>query len=289
MSWYLLAIMAAVFLGIYSIIEKRGLKRSNSLSFLLTSSFFITILSIPIVFTRNVFIFSPTEMALLVIKSLFAALFFLFIARALEKMEISEFAPFLSFSPVIVLIFSYIFLRESVGLLALSGILLVVIGAYILELNDGLLSPLRAIKDNESIHFIFFGLFFGALCAVIDRSILLREPDLLSFFFLNNVLIFLFFALFSFFRKNNLKTLSKHLKPVTPWALLGALFYMTGDLLYFKALTMPTALIALVIALKRLSILISTIIGGEIFHEDNLLRKTIATLIMLGGVFLIIL
>lgn len=288
MTWYLLALMAAFVLGIYSIIEKRGLRKADPLSFLIISSFIISLLSFPVFFTRDVFIFTNIEMLLIFIKSFFAALFFLFIAKALDKMEISEFAPFLSFSPLIVLILSFIFLGEKISTLAFIGFILIISGAYILELTDGLFSPIRAIRKSQNIHYIFLGIFFGAICAIIDRYLLSRGPDLLSFFVLNNIFITFAFGIISFFRKENLRNIKTSFKYVLPWALLGAIFYMSGDLLYFKALTIPSAMIALVIAIKRLSILVSTIVGGEIFHENNLFRKGLAAIIMLAGVFLVI-
>lgn len=288
MPWYLLALIAAIMLGAYSIIEKRALSKTDPLSFLLISNVFITLFSLPIILNRDIFIFTNPELALIIVRSFFAALFFLLIAKALEKMEISEFAPFLSFSPAIVLILSFFFLGETVSLISLLGIFLIIAGAYVIELKDGIFSPLKAIKESDGIHYIFLGLFFGAICAIIDRSILSRGPDVLAFFFLNNVFVLLFFSTFSFLRRENIKKLNHNFKPAILWAILGALFYMGGDILYFKALTIPTALVALVIALKRLSILISTLVGGELFHENNLLKKTIATLIMIGGVFLII-
>jgi len=45
----------------------------------------------------------------------------------------------------------------------------------------------------------------------------------------------------------------------------------------------------LVIAIKRMSAFFVVLIGGEIFHEKNLLRKSIACLIMIGGAALIVL
>ena len=49
------------------------------------------------------------------------------------------------------------------------------------------------------------------------------------------------------------------------------------------------AFAGLVIAVKRMSAFFVVLIGGELFHEKNLLRKSIACLIMLAGAGLIVL
>lgn len=289
MSWYTLVIISALVLGIYSIVEKKGLKKTDSVSYLFTSWSIIFICSIPLIFFTDLSDISTKYLLLLSIKTLSAVLFFILIAKALKNMEISEFAPFLSFSPFIVLLLSFFFLGERVTLINFFGMALVVFGAYLLELKDGLLSPIKNIAKSKYIHYIFLGLFFGGICAVIDRMILKENINFLTFYFYNNMFIFTFLTLFAFLRKNGKNIIFKSYKKVFLIALLGSIFYVVGDITYFTALTIPVALVALVIPLKRLSILVSTILGGEMFHEKNLMKKTIAALIMLSGVFLIVL
>jgi uncharacterized membrane protein len=45
---------------------------------------------------------------------------------------------------------------------------------------------------------------------------------------------------------------------------------------------------ALVIAIKRISVLFAVIIGGKIFKEKELMRRTIATIILVVGALLVI-
>lgn len=168
------------------------------------------------------------------------------------------------------------------------GMLLIVAGAYVLELKKGLLSPFKAIKESKYIHFILLGLVFAGFCAVLDRAILKNDIEFLVFYFYNNIFLFLFMSLFALLRKNGFQTIKNSYKKVILVVIAGVVFYMIGDITYFKALAIPAALVALVIPLKRTSILVSTILGGEIFHEENILKKTIATIIMLAGVFLIV-
>jgi len=70
------------------------------------------------------------------------------------------------------------------------------------------------------------------------------------------------------------------------WIILIALFTIGYRYLLLEA--MKIAPVALVLSIKRTSIFFATIIGGKIFSEHALLHRSIATLLMLGGVYLII-
>ena len=57
---------------------------------------------------------------------------------------------------------------------------------------------------------------------------------------------------------------------------------------YYTAIAIPGALISLVIPIRRMSALFSTIIGGSIFHEDHHLQKIGASAVMIAGALIII-
>ncbi|MBS3144558.1 hypothetical protein J4208_03150, partial [Candidatus Woesearchaeota archaeon] len=75
------------------------------------------------------------------------------------------------------------------------------------------------------------------------------------------------------------------------WFLLLLIVATTiiSDYLHLLAIAMPLTLLSLAIPLRRLSTLFVTVIGGELFHENNLLKKTLACIIMLLGTYFLLL
>jgi len=71
------------------------------------------------------------------------------------------------------------------------------------------------------------------------------------------------------------------------WILLVAVFTLGYRVAQAEAVSI--AYVALVGAIKRSSALFSTIIGGELFQEKNLFRKSVACLIIVVGVLIIVL
>jgi uncharacterized membrane protein len=71
------------------------------------------------------------------------------------------------------------------------------------------------------------------------------------------------------------------------WATIGAGLSLVLQTLFY-AMALEVAEIALVLPVKRLSILMATIVGGKMFHEKNIMLNTIIGLIMLVGVWLMV-
>ena len=73
----------------------------------------------------------------------------------------------------------------------------------------------------------------------------------------------------------------------TNWKSLVFIALLTTGYRLMQAEATALAAIGLVVAVKRSSSLFTTIIGGELFHDKNIFRKSIACLIMIVGVYLI--
>ena len=73
------------------------------------------------------------------------------------------------------------------------------------------------------------------------------------------------------------------------WLLLPASFFsIIQGFLTLLAIAIPAANVGLVIVVKRTSIFFETLIGGKLFHEQNLFFKIIASIIIILGIYLII-
>ncbi len=70
------------------------------------------------------------------------------------------------------------------------------------------------------------------------------------------------------------------------WIILIAI--LTVGYRYTQILAVTLAPVALIIAVKRISVFFSAIAGGKLFNEKNLLQKGIATAIMIAGAILLL-
>jgi drug/metabolite transporter (DMT)-like permease len=103
---------------------------------------------------------------------------------------------------------------------------------------------------------------------------------------ISQILIAINFGFLMLYKKINLaliikNSFSKNIKTILLVAVLTVSYRVAQN--YAVSL----AAVGLVTAVKRSSSLFTTLIGGEIFHEKELIKKSVACLIMILGVFLI--
>ncbi|HYD91308.1 MAG TPA: hypothetical protein VEA37_07455, partial [Flavobacterium sp.] len=162
-------------------------------------------------------------------------------------------------------------------------------GSYILELepDHDFFQPFRTFVKSKYIHLLFLGMLIYGFASLLDRVVLfrygVRPLTYVAFFHIFSAIIF--FTLISIFY-DGFKGIKRGMAQSGRYFLVIALLTIAYRLTQSAAIKI--AYVGLVAAIKRTSTLFSTIIGGTIFHEQNLLRKSIACIIMLGGAILLI-
>jgi transporter family protein len=70
-------------------------------------------------------------------------------------------------------------------------------------------------------------------------------------------------------------------------AAVGVLLLL-ADALYFRALSVPGALVSVISTVRRTNVVLSFAVGAMLFGERNRLRKSFALLGVVAGIFLIL-
>jgi len=289
MGWLIFAIGSALFASAASITQKRTLNKEHAMEYsaiLAILNFAFSLVLIPKVNFNIPIIYY----AVVYIGSWLGAIAFLLVAKSIRHMELSSSSPILNFGPAITAIFAWIILGEALGMLQWVGIGLLVLGAYVLEIKGSLshiLSPFKAMIKSKYYHFIIIALLLYGFSSLIDRFTLTHgvSPEtmivLIHFFIMINYLIMIHFLY------GGLKDIKHGIKSSGKWIVLISAFTVTYRFLQAKAVAI--AYVGLVVAIKRLSTLVSTMVGGKIYHEKNLVVKVLGCIIMLWGAVFIIL
>ncbi len=297
MQWYILALGSAVLNALSTVTEKKTLFKEHAMEYATVISLIMFLLSLT--FINKVSLSMPIlYWFLLIIISVIDAIAFLYITKAVRHMELSESSPLFVFGPAITAVLAYIFLGEMLTMKHVGGIVGVTIGAYVLELKHfrnkkaEFLSPIKIIMQSKYIHYLLFGLVLYAVSAIIARYMLNTDnPQAISPYTLL-VITHFFVALAFLFMihkyHDGLDGIKHGLKSAGWLIFLAALFLFTSRILLTITLAIPVAEVALILGVRRLSSLFSTIIGGEIFQDKNLAGKVFACIIMIIGVLFIV-
>jgi len=228
----------------------------------------------------------------------------------LKTYEISLVSPMINLSPIVLLVLSSVILSESITFVQFLGIIIVIVFAFILEVTaHG--SKKRPIKQHfiklkrilkkekieseiysffhfrskrtKFIYHVFIMLVFFSISGVTDKLILKDVNALTNLFF--TALFVSFFILIYIFKTKDLIDIIVLFKKKEVFFV--SLLNLSSNILILYAISIPSALVSLVIPVRRTSTLFSSFFGGLLFHEKHLRKKLISVIGMIFGVLLI--
>lgn len=198
------------------------------------------------------------------------------------------YTPLARSAPAFVLLFSVFILQESTTVWGVVGILLVVLGAYSINMKSltlrGLLDPFRALQKDHALQYALLTLITVTLYTIIDdRGVEFLHPIL--YFFIINTGSWLLFTIYIFrnrTRTQYLGTVQANWGTIFANAILGTGSYV----LMLVAYTIERASYAS--GLRQISIPIAVLLGGQLLKENHQkVRLTAACAICAGAMSIV--
>ena len=287
MFWLILILISAFFVGLRVIYAKEALYKDETLSFLFWVALFLSIFMLLIFNKRIDFLISSKVYLLIILKSLVISVSWYCLYEAYKNMEISLASPLVNLTPIFVLILGITFLGDKISLLQLLGIIILVASAYLLEVDikNKKISPINILK-NKYIILIIISLLLTSISAILDKVVIryTNYYTILTFFYIFITIFFLPILLI----KKRKKDIIYAIKQTPLLVILVSIFMLVADISYFIAVAIPTTLISLIIPVRGFSTFFSTLIGGRLFREGHVIKRSIICLIMIFAVYLIV-
>ncbi len=204
--------------------------------------------------------------------------------RAIQISPLSLTLPYLAFTPIFTIIPGYMFLKELPNIWGGAGILLTVLGSFVLNLdpqapNAGFRSA-HITREPGSVLMLIVAFLFG-FAVVIGKVAIVHSSVMfftIAFFATLNFTMVLVLWIAG---KVSLKTFSE--KPAKGLA-AGVLLFLHA---VFHGWAVSLTKVVYMISVKRLSILIGVLLGGVFFKEENIPIRAAGTLLMLAGAVII--
>jgi drug/metabolite transporter (DMT)-like permease len=283
----LLAILTAILWALFDVVRKK------SLLFLTEVKVLLWIVVSQFIFFLIFLYFSEFDIALndyfsyaflLILLNLVSLYLFL---SVLKTGELSTYIPLLSFTPLFSAVYANIILGESLNYLQYAGIFFIIMGAYLLYLNN--FSSLKKKKfslKNKNFFMVIIVSLIWSLTPVLDKECM-TYSDIYLHGFIQSLGMLLFFPLI-FIKQINLKSLSLH-KEIRVNFFILALVVIGFLATFFQLFTLNHIFVAELEALKRsIGIILSLIFGHFIFKEKINLIKVLAVFIIVLGVINIV-
>jgi len=208
------------------------------------------------------------------------ALASLLYVQAIKSGDLSKSIPMLSFIPVFQLLTTPLVLSEYPSLLGGIGVIIVVIGAYLINVSEksgGILGPIRSLFSDRSCRLMLGVAFLWSISAVYHKIGVRSYP---AYFWVLLVSIFICSVLYPFVHYFTGPPWKKVIPRLNKLA-FPAVLHITTLITLYAAIALTQ--IAYVSSIRRLSILISVIIGIVILKEGRIKPKLIGATVMVGG------
>ncbi len=286
LPWWAFAFASAIFATFFTIFRKKGTRKENALEFELTRTTFnalFGLLLLPIL----TFKYTLTSVLIIYFTSILASIGILLASKSLRHSEISQVIPLHNLTPGFLAVLAFLFLGETLNKNQIIGLVLLIIGAYVLETEHH--NPLKSFLKHMKSRYVDYAIissFIFSITALLDKYIINLYTTPFDFLFLICIFIAINFTIISFVSNNGMDSMKNCLKTTKYNVILTAFFSFLANATYLYAISLN--FVSLVMPISKLSILMSTLIGGEIFHEKGLLKGAISSVIMIIGTILII-
>ena len=206
--------------------------------------------------------------------------------KALKVSPISLTMPFLALTPLFLIFVSYTLLGERVSAVGGTGILLIVIGGYMLNIHKAkhaFTAPIKAIlKEKGSVMIIIVAFIYSITSSLGKMAIEHSSPVFFGSFYF--ILVTILFTPIALGKNKDKIAITK--KDIVLLASIGATY---SFMIIFHMLAMSLTKVAYMISVKRTSLLFSIFYGFLLFKEEKIAERALGGIIMFAGFVLIVL
>ncbi len=310
----ILALGASLLKTFSTLSEKQVLTRAEPAAFTASSSFIIAFASLHLLYFVKDSEISTYALLITALCAFFSTISAFTSAYVLKHLDISESATLFALSPIVITFLAVLFLNEQLATIQYVGIAISCIGIFILEGHrhsakqdkhitplgsspEHIILPIKSDADKikaKSLLYIalVLALIFFSSTAVLDRYIVHHlGVDPLLFLIIVQFFILLYFLIIDLFNQRNRATNGtvdsfdmQILKRRSFWAHI--IFVIIHRIFHMFAVEGMGA--SLLHAIKQSSVVLTTILGGKLFTEKHMVRRTIACVCVISGVVLAI-
>jgi len=286
MEWWVYGLIGTI-LGSFSMLSrKKILFREHALEF----SGFRSIMNLMLLAGLSFFItleIDRKNFILLFITGIIASVGLIYRNKAVRHDDISEITPLGSLSGVLVLILGILFLDETLTKVQFAGLMIVVIGVYILKLDTkSFLKPFKYLFTTKAILHYFVALIIFSFCTILLRTVLQEINPYTTMFY-----TWLFISIpiiLTELGRYGIRDLNHFKRDFKQVFFISAMLFIS-NIFFYISMSMPGGKASLAHTLRLSEGILITAIGGIMFHEDHIIKRTISSLIIIAGVLMMIL
>ncbi len=277
-----LTLASALFLGVYEVLKKVSLKKSDIyevLFFYCLSGFIISL-----VFSKDLFNVSFLDVIFILLKSGVIVVNWLLIMKALKTLDVGVVVPFSLLNTILVVFGSFFIYKEELTWIHFVSLIII---------STGIILITRLKNKNETkneqgkfLAFVFLlsSCVLGSASGLLDKYLLhvreINSTSVLAWFLSFNTVIYGIIYLCKN-KKINFVALKDNY-----WMIFTGAGIAIADILYYTAISLEGAQLSIISIVRKMSVIVSTVLASIFLKEKKLVSKLLILALMLIGVAL---
>lgn len=204
--------------------------------------------------------------------------------KALKYSPLSVVLPIASLTPLFILFTSYFINRELPRPLGIFGVIIAVVGVYILQWSkrsQGFFKPLTSIVSDRGSRMMLGVALLWSITSPYDK-IAIQHSSVFFYVGMANIGYMLTLLPFVLQKRGRFQQVFKNVRYLAP---IG--FGQAGAII-LQMLAVPLTFVSYVTAVKRSSSIFGSLWGKLFFQEEKMKERLLGTTIILGGIVLMI-
>lgn len=287
--WFYYSLFFAIWTALQTFLTKNLTKKISPLPLLYVFFLF----NIPITFLLLLFLGGVPEVTAnfylyIGIAGLLDAVAFAASYAAISQSSISLISPISSFSPVFTTIIAIFTLNEVPTPMKFVGILLVVFGAYLLNVADikqGILTPFKTLFSHKGVLLFLLANFIWGITPIFQKKAIFETSPQIPLFASVIGMCFVFLFLTPFALKKAIKNIGK-VKANLKWFAINSIGTAFSQAAAYAAFAL--VFVGYATSIFRLSTLFIIILGGVFLKEQRIKERLLGASVMLLGAILLV-
>ncbi len=207
--------------------------------------------------------------------------------EAIQQGVLSKLVPLASLSTVFTYLFSVIFLSEQINFVSFLGLLIIIIGTYLLNVEtakEHIFMPFTMLFKRKDSLLIMLAIILGSITAIFDKTGLNNTyPTNPTLTYLSeNLLMIIPFTIYLLLKEKN--AIADIKNNYLSLSIAGLIYAASTFVLLYSFASGPVVLST---ALKQTQIIFIMLLSYLLYNDKPLKHVWLATFIMLAGVVLI--
>jgi len=278
------AFLTALFESLKDLSGKFGLGQLNEFFISWSMSALALPILLPILFYVGIPELNATFWKAIMVGGVLNAVSLVLYMRAIRVSDLSVTIPMITFTPMFLLITSPFMVGEYPSTIGVFGVLLIVGGSYLLNIQSrgqGVLEPFKRLLVDPGPRLMLLVAFIWSFTSNIDKIGVQNSSPIFWSVAMTSFLAVSLFPIMLKFSDHSKEKIISQAKPLIAIGLFNALTFVT------QMIAINFVFVAYVISIKRGSAILSVFWGHFFFDEKGLRERLVGVIIMVAGVFLI--